>query len=359
MGAEKLYSPNLAHGFNIGPYEGKTIEDDGLVISAYAYRDRGMKAVATDLMNAYRTYSHYFGDIQRSKFNAVMQAAWFNQSFPNLIYLDPATTYVSSSSKQANEIVLHEMAHQWFGHEISPAGPADTWLSEGFAEYASWLAVQMLDGDSERIEDIAHRARMVLSVPSSKLSNLSEAGPVSLGPRLHWINGHRDSRNAYQGIVYSKGAYTLHMLRMMLYDFTRPVPAGDAGFIAMMKSFVDENRGQRLSTEDFRRHVERHLGMDMQWFFDQWIHGTTLPKVKFENKVKKRDDGKYDVILRARIEEAPDGFRLIVPYVLEFEGGVFSGLLDARTGENEVIKVAPAKPKKVKIDPWKASLIQS
>jgi hypothetical protein len=350
-------------GFALGAMKGATTERDGVRISAYHESDKGMRGVTEDLCNAYMVYSHYLGPIRKKEFNASHHPAFFSQSYPYIVFLDIVSVERSRSSKIADEVVLHEMAHQWFGHEIGPLEmDRDTWLSEGMAEYASWLAMQVIDGDDRRLKEQAKWVRQKLSLPVDHGHRMVDCGPITLGTRLDWWNGHRsESRifSPYASIVYGKGAYVLHMLRMMMYDFSKPAPAGDARFIAMMQDFIEEHRSGTASTEDFLATVSRHMGEPMDWFFDQWVYGTDLPRVKFRHKTKKRDDGEYVVEFDTQLEDVPDGFRLRVPFVLRFgEGRLYGGTFDAVAPRTQVVKVAPLKPTKVEVDIWKGCLIE-
>ncbi len=352
--------PERIAGFNLGPMRGATVERERVSISAYHQSSKGMKGVAEDLQNAYQVYSHYFGAIERNQFNASHQPAGFSQSLPSLVYLDLFSIERSRSSRQADAVVLHEMAHQWFGHEIRPLTPADRWLSEGTAEYASWIALQVIDGEERRLLDQAKRARQLLLTPARHGHNMSECGPISFGTRLIWFNEHQDEGHysPYAAIVYQKGAYVMHMLRMMLYDFSKSVPEGDARFVAMMCDFIERHRGGTVATEDFIGCVSRHFGEPMQWFFDQWVYGTEIPKVRFDHDVEKTDAGKFAVDLEVRMEKVADGFRLRVPFVMHFgKGQLYAGTIDAVAPKTRVTKIAPIKPKEVQINPWGACLV--
>ena len=352
-------APERIAGFNLGPMRGAEVEREGVRITAYHQSSKGMKGVAEDLQNAYQVFSHYFGSIERKQFNASHQPAGFSQSLPNLVYLDLFSIERSRSSRLADAVVLHEMAHQWFGHEIRTVASADRWLSEGTAEYASWLALQVIDGEERRLLDHAKRARQLLLTPARHGHNMSKCGPISLGTRLIWFNEHRDEGNysPYGAIVYQKGAYVMHMLRMMLYDFSKPVPEGDARFVAMMRDFLERHRGGAVATEDFIACVSRHFGEPMQWFFDQWVYGTEIPKVRFDHEIEKTDTGKFAVDFVVRMENVADGFRLRVPFVMHFgKGQLYAGTIDAVAPKTRVTKIAPIKPKEVQMNPWSACL---
>jgi hypothetical protein len=148
---------------------------------------------------------------------------------------------------------FHEFAHQWWGHLVGIASYRDTWLEEGFAEFSAALALQHTQGWGayEKHWREARRELFATNLPGSQIANI-DAGPIVEGERL----ATRKSPYAYQVLIYSKGAYVLHMLRMMMWDFASPVP--DARFIAMMKDYASSFAGKSATTADFQKVVERH-----------------------------------------------------------------------------------------------------
>jgi aminopeptidase N len=86
-------------------------------------------------------------------------------------------------------------------------------------------------------------------------------------------------------MVYAKGAYVVHMLRMMMRG---QGGEGDSRFIGMMKDFTSSFSGKNPSTRDFQTVVERHMvpAMNaagdgkMDWFFQQWVDGTEIPRYR-------------------------------------------------------------------------------
>ena len=93
-------------------------------------------------------------------------------------------------------------------------------------------------------------------------------------------------------MIYPKGAYILHMLRMMMFDQQQPATRR---FMAMMQDFIKTHYNQDVSTEDFKRIVEKHMTtqMDldengrMDWFFNAWVYGTEMPSYKFEYQLTR------------------------------------------------------------------------
>ena len=129
-------------------------------------------------------------------------------------------------------------------------------------------------------------------------------------------------------LIYPKGAYALHMLRMLMYDSRDKTGDPDARFKAMMQDFVKTYFNQDASTEDFKRIVEKHMTPEMDldgnrrmdWFFNQWVYGTEVPAYKFEYSLSS-SDGK--TILSGRITQSgvSDHFRMRVPVWVDFGKG--------------------------------------
>jgi aminopeptidase N len=101
----------------------------------------------------------------------------------------------------------------------------------------------------------------------------SDEGPVSLGFRLGHVKG--DPR-IFRALVYNKAAGVLHMLRRFL---------GDEAFFAGLRRFYTEQRFERTGTEDARRAFEAASGRSLVRFFDQWIHGTGIPRVRVTRNI--------------------------------------------------------------------------
>src|SRR5204862_430341 len=89
--------------------------------------------------------------------------------------------------------------------------------------------------------------------PGNTVPNF-EAGPITLGSRLATDR----TPAAYQALVYYKGAFVLHMLRMMMRDGSSATQP-DAAFIALMQDFATTYAGQTASTADFQHVVEKHI----------------------------------------------------------------------------------------------------
>ena len=105
------------------------------------------------------------------------------------------------------------------------------------------------------------------------------------------------------------------MLRTMLTD---PDTGDDSAFTGVMSAFYANNVGGTATTRDFQATVEAVVGAPMDWFFDQWVHGSSIPTYTFSHSFEDQPDGQVLAKVRIRQEGVPDDFRMIVPILLDF-----------------------------------------
>ncbi len=284
-----------------------------------------------DAQNSMRIYNAFFGKLPYTRIAMTQQPAPnFGQAWPTLVFM-PYLAYIDTTQRAQllgtqggtdtfwRYVAPHEVAHQWWGHIIGWDSYRDQWMSEGFAEFSASLYVQLLRGNDKFVdfwEDL--RQQVVQATPQTKGRKPYTIGPVTQGYRLN----NAKTGGAARFLIYPKGAYILHMLRMMMY---KQGQGGDAAFQAMMKDFVQTHYNQAVSTEDFKRAVEKHMTKDMDidkngtmdWFFDEWVYGTEVPAYKFEYNVSK------DGILNGKITQSgvSDRFVMLVPIYLDMGKG--------------------------------------
>jgi aminopeptidase N len=191
--------------------------------------------------------------------------------------------------------LAHELAHQWWGQAVGWKNYHEQWLSEGFAQYFAALYAQKTRGERTFIEMLRQFRRWSLSD--------SDQGPVHLGYRLGLVKG--DVR-VFRALVYNKGAAVLHMLRRLL---------GDDVFFSGLRRFYADRRYQKAGTEDLERALEAESGRVLDRFFERWIYGTDIPRVRYSTSL---GDGTVNV----RFEQAADlVFDLPVTVTLTYANG--------------------------------------
>jgi len=105
----------------------------------------------------------------------------------------------------------------------------------------------------------------------------SPDGPVYLGYRLGHIQG--DDR-IFRAVVYNKGAMVLHMLRRLI---------GEDAFFGGIRAFYQQWKFKKAGTDDFRQIMERAAGRDLQRFFNTWVFGSEIPRIKFTSHISGTD----------------------------------------------------------------------
>jgi len=365
--------PVRVAGFNYGSFQ--LLEQDdkesGVKIRVYSCSDRHSMAdsIMADSVNMARVGTFYFGPLPQNDI-AVTQQMQFNygQSWPTLVYipfmafLDWVTLAearrideygINDESEKAfvQEVAPHEFAHQWWGHTAGAATYRDVWLDEGLATFTVSLFVERAFGAKEFRNFWSRAQKDILRRPWRHLCTNDKAGPICLGTRLRTA----ETFFAYNGIVYSKGAFVVQMLRGLLRDPRNPDP--DHRFIAMMKDYIAGWGGRNSSTSDFQAVVERHLGAKMDWFFRQWIEGTAVPKIESTIRVQPAAaSGRYRLSGSVTQSEVPDDFRSVLPLYLEFDKGQRTRLAQLNITGNRSLPIEqeirlPKKPVRVLINP--------
>lgn len=380
----KADRPMRIAGFNYGEFRkrSRTDEQSKMRVDVYTTRDRERMAGDTiaDAVNTARVAHVFFGEAPYPAVSVTQQTEWsFGQSWPSLVFL-PTLALTTSTERvmmledagpamfQVNEFAKmvgwHEFAHQWWGHLVGWESYRDQWLSEGFSEFTAALVLQVTEGGG-RYADYWNRQRNDILSRRGGTASGNDAGAISQGFRL----ATRRSPGAAQSNVYSKGGYVLHMLRMLMQNTQTTNP--DEPFIAMMHDFVATYGGKNPSTADFQRVVEKHMspmmnaGNDgtMNWFFNQWVHGTHVPKLKSTLSVQDAGGGKFRLSGTITQEGVPTDFASVVPIYADFGKGamVRLGLMRVVGNNSEKVDVTlplPRKPNKIVINAMSDILVR-
>jgi hypothetical protein len=161
--------------------------------------------------------------------------------------------------------LAHELAHQWWGQAVGWKNYHEQWISEGFAQYFAALYAQKTRGERTFVDMLRQFRRWALSD--------SDQGPVHLGYRLGLVKGNV---RVFRALVYNKGAAVLHMLRRLL---------GDEVFFTGLRRFYADRRYQKAGTEDLERALEAESGRVLDRFFERWIYGTDIPRIRYSTSV--------------------------------------------------------------------------
>lgn len=345
--------------FNVGIFDTREVSEPGLPAITLLASERGhrelfgsasgfggiVRRVGDDVTEAMRFFQKVYGTSPVERFYAT-EIPWLHgEAFPGLINLSYATFKPTADDGSDEVFRAHEVAHQWWGIGVDYATYHDRWISEGFADFSGLWFLQTRRGDNKRYFKTLDRWRADIMV------RRSQPLPIWLGHRVATTRTGDD----YDAIVYKKGAWVLHMLRMLTLDLRT---MNEDRFTGIMKDFYTTYAGRRASTEDFRRIVEKHVGMDMRWFFDEWVYRWQVPTYRVAWKSEPTDDGRYRVRLRVKQEDVPPDFVMYVPVLLELDGKQLARVRVKVTGaESEIdLPLMPSRPKDVRFNDMQSVL---
>ncbi|MFZ0286726.1 MAG: M1 family aminopeptidase, partial [Terriglobales bacterium] len=306
-------------------------------------------------------YTDYFGPIPFKRLAMTQQTACtYGQSWPTLVWLPICAFYDNTVRHQLGldfgdrgywkTVAPHEVAHQWWGQDVGFDSYRDQWMSEGFADMSASLFLQVVDKNPKKFIDFWNDERELLTMKDREGYRAIDAGPVTLGYRL---SNSRTGMNLTRDLIYPKGAYILHMVRMMMWD----KQTGDQNFKATMQDFVKTYAGRAATTEDFKAMVEKHMtpemagfgGGKMDWFFDEYVYGTQLPTYNMQYSFDNDAAGDLEMDFKLTQSNVSGNFRMLVPLYLELADGSVHFLGRARlTGDTSVGQKIPLKGLKEK-----------
>ena len=234
---------------NLGDFDGRPVQT-----WVYARdRDAGFHDFAVPTLSALAFFDDYVGPFAYDKLANITSPATGGgmEAATALMYSENAVT--GDRPVRWRNVVIHEIAHQWFGNAVTESEWDDVWLSEGFATYFTLLFREHAYGRDDFVTGLREAAERV----------------------DFWYAQNPDYRIVHDGLddmsrvtsvaTYQKGAWVLHMLRKRV---------GDEAFQRGIRTYYARHLNGTASTDDLMRAMEESSGDDLQAFFDQWLrHG--------------------------------------------------------------------------------------
>ena len=302
-----------------------------------------------------------------------------SQGWPGLVFLShyaylASEEHVRGGHDEYDSILYrnlmgwHETAHEWWGDAVLWKGYRDQWLVEALANYSAMLLLEQKHPEEFRAVLEHYRQNLLREGPRNK--PYTEAGPVTLGVRLDsWY-----FPDGYDVVSYGRGTWLLHMLRYLMRPegeeaAGRKTSAGgdpDAAFFAVLRTLRERFQGKSMSTADVQQAFEEALPpsafyekrRSLDWFFQQWVDGTAVPRLKLDEvRISRRPEGAVatGTILQ---EEAPKELVTCVPVYADVGGGrpVWLGRVFADGPETSFRFSVPQGTRKILLDPYQTLL---
>lgn len=304
--------------------------------------------IGGDIQNALKFYRHVFGEAPVNHLYAGEVPYPEGLAYPGMVDLSLLTGANVSYEGFDRIFRAHETAHQYWGIAVDFQSYHDQWLSEGFSDFSGLWYLQTRSGKNELYFKTLDRWRDEIMHRRGKIA------PISLGYRM---DTSQDESSNYNTIVYQKGAWVLHMLRILTLDMQS---MSEEKFKGIMRDFYTQYRGRRASTRDFQTVVEQHVGQPMDWFFQEWVHGWQVPTYKVATRTESAEDGKFRIKLRVLQENVPESFVMYVPVTVDLGNNRMARLrVKVQGARTEVdLPLMPAQPKAVKFNDFNGVLAE-
>ena len=196
----------------------------------------------------------------------------------------------------AEDIIAHELSHQWWGDYVTCATWHDIWLNEGFATYCEALWWEHMPGSPG--EPYLHLAMEYLR-------------PYNVMGTVYCNDISDPARIFDTNFSYYKGGWVLHMLRHVV---------GEAQFYAILAAYRNEFGGGAATSADFEQVAETVTGRDLSWFFLEWLHWPGAPKYRYAWRPITIDGLGY-IELSVRQEQLPGTYTMPIDVRTTDAGG--------------------------------------
>ena len=156
----------------------------------------------------------------------------------------------ATDNMRTESLVLHELAHQWFGDLVVIKHWSHAWIKEGMASYAEVFWTEEEYGKDDAAYYLLNEARTYISEDSTRYRR-----PIV-------TNIYREAIELYDRHLYEKGACVYHMIRAIL---------GDELFDKAIQTFVRDNAHNTVETVDLLRAIDKATGYNLMFLFDQYV----------------------------------------------------------------------------------------
>lgn len=248
-------------------------EFDGKSIETWVYyqdRDAGFYDFAIPTKSALQFYSDRIGPFSYEKLANIQSNSVSGGMEAASAILYGENSVVGDRNERWRNVVIHEIAHQWFGNAVTEYDWDDVWLSEGFATYFTLLFIEHQYGKDAFMEGLAASKKRVDEFQREN-------------PEYRIVHDNLTDMSKVTSIqTYQKGSWILHMLRGMV---------GTDVFWKGIQAYYKKYKDLNATTADFQREMEEASGLDLNGFFQQWLYSPGALKYKgsWEYDARKKE----------------------------------------------------------------------
>jgi aminopeptidase N len=292
----KMSLPNSPYLFFMGVGEYSVIKDHykSKEVSYYVEKEYGPVArrIFGNTPEMIAFYSRITGvDYQWNKYAQIVGRDYVSGAMENTT----STLHQESAQQDARELVdgnswedviAHELFHQWFGDLVTTESWSNITLNESFADYSETLWNEYKYGKDAGDATNYAGFQGYLGQPENKTKDL-----------VRFYYG--DKEDVFDGVSYSKGGRILHMLRNYV---------GDSAFFKSLNLYLTTNKFKSAEAHNLRLAFEEITGQDLNWFWNQWYYGSGHPKIKIDYLYD--DSAKNVQVIVSQTQEGDKIFKL-------------------------------------------------
>lgn len=303
----------------------------GIPIESWVFapdRDAGFHDYAVPTKDALAFYSEWIGPYSYEKLaNVQSNSVGGGMEAASAIFYSSGSV-VGTRPERWRNVIIHEIAHQWFGNAVTERSWDDVWLSEGFATYFTLLFIEHAYGRDAFAGGLRASRQTVINFDARN-------------PAYRVVHENlADMAQVTSAMTYQKGSWTLHMLRQEM---------GDDRFWMGIRDYYATFKDNHATTADFRLAMERASGRNLSAFFQQWLYRGGIPRVQ---GTWRWDAAARSIALELRQTQPGDAFDIPIDVGIVGADGVMrrhAVRLSANSGRFTI--AADAEPTQLLLDP--------
>jgi aminopeptidase N len=238
------------------------------------------------------------------------------------------TSMIGDTFGFQEDVVVHELAHQWTGDMITCESWHDIWLNEGWASYSE--AIYYLNRDGW-----ASYHNWMATMDWNHNGSVYVTDTTSVG-------------SIFSRTVYDKGAWLIHMLRGVM---------GETKFAQFLNTYFNsEYRFKWLTSVEFQALAETVAGEDLDWFFQEWLYGVKRPAYNWAYYTEPAAGGGFDTWIWVQQVQLtnPQVFRMPIEFAFDYSGFPTDTITLVNDARRNILKAHTTnQPVNVSFDPDK------
>lgn len=306
---------------------------DNKSIQTWVYkqdRDAGFFDFATPTKQVLEYYSDYVGpfayeklaNVQSNSVGGGMEAA------SAILYNEKSV--VGDRNVGWRNVVIHEIAHQWFGNAVTEYDWNDVWLSEGLTTYFTMRFIEHAYGEDVFIEELKKARTTVF-----ELSKDNED--------YHIVHDNlSDMSKVTSGLTYQKGAWITHMICNYI---------GEEAFHEGISEYYTRYYNGNATTSDLRMAFEKASGKDLSPFFQQWLYQGG--NIELKGDWSYNADAGEIIIELEQVQPSEFAFNMPLEICISNNEHTSQKIETIQLDKRKIKVVIPSKtlPEKIELDP--------